>query len=82
MKVNTKTRKKARTEFEQLLSRQALVDRMYQIVTQGKQGLDAFLLELGRMAETVIYIYWEEIAVPDYYPKDRTIQKWPVSRNR
>ena len=77
MKVNTKRRKNARRGFEQIVGRQALVDRMYQIVTQGKKGLDAFLLELGRMmAETVMYIDREEVAGPDYYPKDRAIQKW------
>ena len=77
MKVNTKRRKNARRGFDQILGRQALVDRMYQIVTQGKQGLDSFLLELGRMmAETVMYIDREEIAGPDYYPRDRAVQKW------
>jgi putative transposase len=77
MKVNTKRRKNARRGFEQIVGRQALVDRMYHIVTQGKKGLDAFLLELGRMmAETVMYIDREEVAGPDYYPKDRAIQKW------
>lgn len=77
MKVNTKSRKNARRGFEQIFGKQALIDRMYQIVSQGKQGLDAFLLELGRMmAETVMYIDREEVAGPDYHPKDCAIQKW------
>ncbi len=77
MKVNTKNRKNARRGFEQILGRQALIDRMYQIVSQGKQGLDAFLLELGRMmAETIMYIDREEVAGPDYHPKDSGIKKW------
>jgi transposase-like protein len=77
MKVNTKSKKNARRGFEQIFGKQALIDRMYQIVSQGKQGLDAFLLELGRMmAETVMYIDREEVAGPDYHPKDCAIQKW------
>jgi putative transposase len=77
MKVNTKSKKNARRGFEQIFGKQALIDRMYQIVFQGKQGLDAFLLELGRMmAETVMYIDREEVAGPDYHPKDCAIQKW------
>jgi transposase-like protein len=77
MKVNTKSKKNARKGFEQIFGKQALIDRMYQIVSQGKQGLDAFLLELGRMmAETVMYIDREEVAGPDYHPKDCAIQKW------
>lgn len=77
MKVNTKSRKNARRGFEQIFGKQELIDRMYTIVSQGKQGLDAFLLELGRMmAETVMYIDREEVSGPDYHPKDCTIQKW------
>jgi len=77
MRVDTKRRKNARRGFEQIIGKRAMVDRMYQIVSQGKQGLDAFLLELGRMmAEAVMYMDREEIAGPDYYPKDRAIQKW------
>ncbi len=77
MKVNTKRRKNARRGFEQIFGRQAIIDRMYQIITQGKQGLDAFLLEVGRMmAEAIMYMEREEIAGPDYYPRDRSIQKW------
>lgn len=77
MEVNMKNRKNARRGFEQIFGRQALIERMYQIVSQGKQGLDVFLLELGRMmAETIMYIDREEVAGPDYHPKDCAIQKW------
>jgi len=41
MKVNTKSKKNARRGFEQIFGKQALIVRMYQIVSQGKQGLDA-----------------------------------------
>lgn len=50
---------------------------MYQIISQGKRGLDAFLMEIGRMmAETVMYIEREEISGPDYHPLSSQIQKW------
>jgi putative transposase len=81
MKVDTKNRKNARRGFEQIYGKQALIDQMYQIISQGKQGLDAFILELGRtMAETVMYMERENMAGPDYYPKDSKIHKWASQR--
>lgn len=48
---------------------------MYQIYS--KQGLDVFLIEMGRMmAETIMYIDREEIVGPDYQPFSSNIQKW------
>ncbi len=77
MKVNTRKRKNARRVFEQMYGRQELVERMYRIITQGKQGLDAFLIEIGRvMAETIMYIEREEISGPDYRPLSSDIKKW------
>ena len=77
MKLKTKKRKKATRVFGQLYERQELLDRVYQIISQGKQGLDAFLIEIGRMmAETVMYIEREEISGPDYHPLSSEIQKW------
>ncbi len=77
MKVNTKKRKKARRDFEQLYGKQEMIDRMYQIISRGKQGLDAFLLEVGRMmAETIMYIEREEISGPEYHPLSSEIKKW------
>ena len=77
MKVNTKKRKKARRDFEQMYGRQEMIDRMYQIISRGKQGLDAFLLEVGRMmAETIMYIEREEISGPEYHPLSSEIKKW------
>jgi len=70
-------RKKAIRGFGQLYGRQELLDRVYQIISQGKQGLDAFLMEIGRMmAEAVMYIEREEISGPDYSPLSSDIQKW------
>jgi putative transposase len=77
MKLKTEKRKKATRVFGELYERQELLDRVYQIISQGKQGLDAFLIEIGRMmAETVMYIEREEISGPDYRPLSSEIQKW------
>lgn len=77
MRVNTRKRKKARRDFEQMYGKQEMIDRMYQIISQGKQGLDAFLLEVGRMmAETIMYIEREEISGPEYHPLSSEIKKW------
>ena len=77
MKVNTRKRRNARRVFEQMYGKQEMIDRMYRIITQGKQGLDAFLLEIGReMAETIMYIEREEISGPEYQPLSSEIKKW------
>ncbi|MBI5749245.1 MAG: hypothetical protein HZA00_08980, partial [Nitrospinae bacterium] len=57
MKDSTKKRKKAIMGMQAAYGRQELNDWMYQIFTQGKQGFDIFMKELGRMmAETIMYI--------------------------
>jgi len=77
MKVNTRKRRNARRVFEQMYGKQEMIDRMYQIISRGKQGLDAFLLEVGRMmAETIMYIEREEISGPEYRPLSSEIKKW------
>jgi hypothetical protein len=54
MKVNARKRKNARRVFEQLYGKQEMIDRMYKIISQRKQGLDAFVLEVGRMMTETI----------------------------
>ena len=77
MRVNTRKRRNARRVFEQMYGKQEMIDRMYQIISRGKQGLDAFLLEVGRMmAETIMYIEREEISGPEYHPMSSEIKKW------
>jgi transposase-like protein len=77
MRVNTRKRRNARRVFEQLYGKQEMIDRMYRIISQGKEGLDAFLLEIGRtMAETIMYIEREEISGPEYRPLSSEIKKW------
>jgi hypothetical protein len=50
MRLNTIQRKKARMAFEQSLSKEELVNRMYHIIKAGEQGLDGFIQELGEPA--------------------------------
>ena len=81
MRVNTRKRRNARRVFEQMYGKQELIDRLYKVISQGKQGLDAFLIEIGRMmAETIMYIEREEISGPEYHPRDSRIQKWASQR--
>jgi transposase-like protein len=81
MRLDTKRRKKSTKSFEKIYGRDKLLDQMFQIFCKGKQGLDAFLLELGRMmAETIMYIEREEIAGPDYHPSSPEIFKWASQR--
>ena len=50
---------------------------LVRVIRSGKQALDAVMLEMGRMvAERVMLIEREELAGPDYYPSDPTLQKW------
>lgn len=77
MKDSTKKRKKAIRYFEKMYGRQEIIDQMYQIICKGKQGMDAFIKEIGRMmAETIMYMEREEISGPDYHPFNPEIQKW------
>jgi len=77
MKVNTKRRKKARRGFEYIYGEEELVNKMFHILETGKQGMDAFILELGTMlAEAVMDMEREERSGPDYYPLHPEMYKW------
>ena len=54
MQLNTIQRKKARGGFEAALGKEELVERMYQIIKTGKQGLDGFVQELGALVVEAI----------------------------
>ena len=57
MKVNTKRRKKARKGFRQIYGENELADKMFHVIQTGKQGIDAVILELGKMvAEAIMEI--------------------------
>ncbi len=77
MKENTRRRKKAIRGTAGTYGRNWLVERLFWIMTQGKQGFDSMMKELGRMmAETIMYIEREEIAGPDYMPLSPDARKW------
>jgi transposase-like protein len=77
MKLNTIQRKKARRGFEQAVGREEIVNRMYEIIQVGKQGLDGFIMELGGMvAEAVMDMEREERSGPQYYPSEEGLYKW------
>ena len=77
MKQSTRNREKARRGFNQMLSKQDMIELMYQTISKGKAGLDAMLLGIGKtMAEAVMYMEREEISGPDYHPVSDGVQKW------
>ena len=54
-----------------------MVGTVVRVISFGKQALDAVMLEMGRMvAESVMLMEREEIAVPDYDSIDPRLQKW------
>jgi transposase-like protein len=58
-----------------------LQERMQGVLEQGKRAFDACALELGRMlAQTMMYMEREEMAGPDYHPRDRDLKKWASQR--
>jgi transposase-like protein len=77
MKLNTIQRKKARGGFEQAVGREEIVNRMYEILRVGKQGLEGFVTELGSMvAEAIMDMEREERSGPGYYPSQAGLYKW------
>ncbi|MBP8625497.1 MAG: hypothetical protein KBI10_02215 [Syntrophorhabdales bacterium] len=77
MKVNTKQRKKARKGFEQVFGKEELLNRMFRIIQTGKQGLDAFIHELGViLIEAIMDMEREELSGPEYRPSSPGVYKW------
>jgi len=77
MKLDMKQRKKATRGLKEIYGGCGVVDRLYQVMVKGKEGLDALVMEMGRtVAEAIMYIEREEVSGPDYYPVDPGIQKW------
>jgi len=77
MRLNTIQRRKARAGFEQAIGREGIVNRMYEIIRVGKQGLDGFILELGSMvAEAIMDMEREERSGPQYSPTQAGLYKW------
>ena len=81
MRLNTIQRKKARGAFEQALGKEELVDRMYQIIKTGKQGLDGFVQELGTLlVEAIMDMEREERSGPQYQPVREGVYKWAYQK--
>ena len=57
MKTNTKRRKKARKGFRQIYGENELANKMFHIIQTGKHGLDAVILELGKMVAEAIHAF-------------------------
>lgn len=77
MKLDTIRRRKARGGFEQAVGREEIVNRMYEIIRVGKQGLDGFIAELGSMvAEAIMDMEREERSGPQYSPSQEGLYKW------
>ena len=81
MKLNTIQRKKAREGFEAAFGKEELVNRMYQIIKAGKQGLDGFVQELGSLlVEAIMDMEREERSGPQYQPLQAGLYKWAYQK--
>ena len=81
MKLNTIQRKKAREGFEAAFGKEELVNRMYQIIKAGKQGLDGFIQELGSLlVEAIMDMEREERSGPQYQPLQAGLYKWAYQK--
>jgi putative transposase len=77
MLVNTKQRKKAMSGFREVSGKEKTLSMLVNVINNGKKALDSLMLEMGRsIAESIMLMEREEIAGPDYYPTNPTIQKW------
>jgi len=77
MKLNTIQRKKTRGGLEAAFGKEELVERMYQIIKTGKQGLDGFIQELGTLlVEAIMDMEREERSGPQYQPLEAGLYKW------
>jgi len=81
MKLNTIQRKKARGGLEAAFGKEEIVDRMYQIIKTGKQGLDGFVQELGALVvEAIMDMEREERSGPQYQPLQVGLYKWAYQK--
>jgi transposase-like protein len=81
MKLNTIQRKKARGGLEATFGKEELVNRMYQIIKTGRQGLDGFIQELGSLlVEAIMDMEREERSGPHYQPLQAELYKWAYQK--
>ena len=81
MRLDTIQRRKARGGFEAALGKEELVNRRYQIIKTGKEGLDGFVQELGVMlVEAIMDMEREERSGPQYQPVQAGVYKWAYQK--
>ena len=77
MKVETKQRKRAMAGMRAITGEQKILGTLVRVINLGKRALDGVMLEMGRMfVESLMLIEREELAGPDYYPTNPSLQKW------
>ena len=63
--------------MEAAFGKEEIVERMYQIIKTGKQGLDGFVQELGGLVvEAIMDMEREERSGPQYQPSEAGLYKW------
>jgi putative transposase len=81
MQLSTIQRKKARGGLEAAFGKEELVNRMYQIIKTGKQGLDGFVQELGTLlVQAIMDMEREERSGPQYQPLQAGLYKWAYQK--
>jgi transposase-like protein len=81
MQLSTIQRKKARGGLEAAFGKEELVNRMYQIIKTGKQGLDGFVQELGiLLVQAIMDMEREERSGPQYQPLQAGLYKWAYQK--
>ena len=77
MRQDTIRRKKATAALREISGDELMLNRMYQVLTEGKRAFDGFMRDMGKMlAESILYMEREVVAGPDYLPSDPALQKW------
>jgi hypothetical protein len=77
MRKDARQRKNASKGFKATAGKNWLMDRMFQIMTNGKQSFDSVMMDIGRMmTESFMLMDREEQSGPDYAPTDPSLQKW------
>jgi hypothetical protein len=77
MKVETKIRKNAINGFRQAPQGEILRQNMHEIIQVGTAAMNDVVQMLGRlMVETILTMEREEMAGPDYAPRQAGVYKW------
>jgi len=77
VKKSTKQRKQAASSIPEAMGQDEFLDKVFQVVAEGKIAFDALSMDLGRMlAEAIMHMDREQEAGPDYHPKDSAVKKW------